>query len=168
MEKTEFVLHTDKLDKVLRGSRCFANLGNGKIGTTDRAHFSRAHEFIQGTKRFHDRCLRIRLMQLIQINPIGSQPSQTRFDRFPDIFRRCAPPAWLCFHAELRRQNDLVAPLAEGAPQKVFALPFAVAIGGIKKGNAGFNCRIDDLRARFGIDPPPEIITAKPDDGDFE
>jgi hypothetical protein len=45
-------------------------------------------------------------------------------------------------------------------------LPFAVTIGGIKKGDAGFNCCVDDLRARFGIDPPPEIVTAQSNDGD--
>ncbi len=76
--------------------------------------------------------------------------------------------SFLHFHSELRRQNDLIPSRSQGASEEIFALAFAVAIGGIEKRDARFNCRIDNFRARLRIDAPAEIIATKSDNRNFE
>ena len=87
MKKTELVLHTNKMCADFGCIGCCPDLRRGKIRATDLAHFARPHELIEGTERIGNRRFGIRLMQLVMIDPICSQPAQTRFDRFLNILR---------------------------------------------------------------------------------
>jgi hypothetical protein len=62
----------------------------------------------------------------------------------------------------------LIPSRSESASKEIFALAFAVAIGGIEKRDARFDSRIDNFRARLCIDAPAEIVAAKSDNGNFE
>ena len=88
----------------------------------------------QRAQRFLDRRFRIGPVQLIEIDPIGVEPSQARFDRLHDVAARCAAQRAGGVHrqAEFGRQHDVLAPGAEELSQDFLgAALVAVDVGGV-------------------------------------
>src|SRR5207244_2835337 len=80
-----------------------------EVRAADEANLAGPNEIVQRTQRFLDWRLRIRLMQLVKIDPIGIESPQARLDRAHDIGARGAFELARAIHghAEFGREHDL-------------------------------------------------------------
>ncbi len=67
-------------------------------------------------------------VQLVQVDVVGAEALQARFDGLADPSRGCAAlvRSWTSGRAELRRQDDLVAAVADRVADDAFGLAIAV------------------------------------------
>src|ERR1019366_10786950 len=94
--------------------------------------------------------------------------SQTALDHPGDVGRRAARSLAVDFRAELCRDHDLVALVAERLAEQHLALRAAVDVGGIEQRDSGLDRSADDLRGGGGVEPPAEVVATKAHDGDLE
>src|SRR5262245_48034565 len=110
-------------------------------------------------------------MQLVKVDPIGAQPPQARLDRLHDIApRRPLELAGVVHrHAELAREHDRIALLAENSSKPLLRAAFvAVAVGGVDQVDAELDRLAYDAARRRKIDAAAEIVAAEADDGHFK
>src|SRR5215813_8166712 len=153
-----------------RGLR-FDDLLCRQVRAAEEAHLSLPHQLVERAQGFLDWSLRVRAMQLVKIDPIGTQPLQARLDRVHDIApRRPLELAGLIHrHAELAREHDRFALLAENSSEPLLRAAFvAVAVGGVDQVDTELDRLAYDAARRSKIDTAAEIVTAQADDGHFE
>src|SRR5262245_42664282 len=102
-------------------------------------------------------------MQLGKLDPVGAQPPQARLDRLHDIAPRC--PLELAGvvhrHAELAREHDRFALLAENSSEPLLRAAFvAVAVGGVDQVDAQLDRLAYDPDRRREIDATAERTPA--------
>src|SRR5260370_678974 len=156
---------------VARGPGRLDHLPRCVVGAADVAHLALAHEVVERAQRLLDRRQRVRAMHLVEVDPIGLEALQAPLHSAHDVApRRALEPLLLVHgHAELGRQHDFLAPVAEDLPQGFLrAAEIAVDVGRIEQGDAELECLVDDLARRLEIDAPAEIVAAQADDGDRE
>jgi hypothetical protein len=111
VEKAELILYADEpCGAVLHGSRCLVELPYIEIGAADLTHLALLDELVERCKRVRNRCGRVWLVQLVEVDTICPQSLQARLDSLADIGRLGAMPAFINLHAELGRQDKLVTP----------------------------------------------------------
>jgi hypothetical protein len=108
-------------------------------------------------------------MELVEVDAIRLEPAQAALDRRADVRRaRAGRPLLVDRHAELGREDDVLAARSECPAQEFLALGLPVDVGGVEQRDAGIERGVDD-RARGGlVDPTAEVVTAEPDDRDSE
>src|SRR5215468_10616342 len=149
----------------------FDDLLRREIRAAEEAHLSVPHQLVERAQGFLDWRLRVRAMQLVKIDPIGTQPLQARLDRVHDIApRRPLELAGLIHrHAELAREHDRFALLAENASEALLRAAFvAVAVGGVDQVDAELDRLTYDPARRREIDAAAEVVAAEADDGHFK
>src|SRR5262244_2342056 len=142
-----------------------------QIRAAEEAHLALPHQIIERAQGFLDRGLRVRAMQLVKVDPIGAQPPQARLDRVHDVApRRPLELAGVVHrHAELAREHDRFALLAENSSKPLLRAAFvAVAVGGVDQVDAELDRLAYDAARRRKIDAAAEIVAAEADDGHFE
>jgi hypothetical protein len=115
--------------------------------------------------------VRVGSVQLVEVDPVGAQALEARLDRLHDVAAGRAPERAGLVHrqAELGREHDLLAPVAENAPQRLLrAAAVAVAVGSIDQIDSARHRRVHHALGRRKIDTAAEIIAAEPDDGHVE
>src|SRR5262249_4876461 len=142
-----------------------------QIGAAEEAALALPHQIVERAQGFLDRGLRVWAMQLVKVDPIGVEPLQARLDRVHDIAPRrpleLAPVVHR--HAELAREHDRFALLAENASEPLLRAAFvAIAVGGVDEVDAELDRLFYDAARRRKIDAAAEVIAAEADDGHFE
>src|SRR6516162_5183400 len=153
-----------------RGLR-FDDLLRRQVRAAEEAHLSLPHQLVERAQGFLDRSLRVRAMQLVKIDPIGTQPLQARLDRLHDIAPRRPLELAGVIHrqAELARQHDRFALLAENSSEPLLRAAFvAVAVGGVDQVDAELDRPAYDAARRRKIDAAAKIVAAEADDGHLE
>jgi hypothetical protein len=165
----EFVISQPPADRVIAsGPRSFTKLFDRKIRAADLTHFASAHQRSQCAERIRNRRLRIGFVELVKIDAIGAEATQTLFGGLANIVRLRSLPLLIHLEAKLRGDERFIASETKGAPKEFLALPFALNVSGIEEVDAGLKRRVDNCRRRFWVDPPSEIITAQSDNGDVK
>ena len=92
---------------------------------------------------------------------------QAVLDRLHDVGARAAlhPAGIVHVHAELRRQHDVLAALAEDlAEEALRAAALAIDVGGVEERDAEIERLVDDLAGRLEVDAAAEIVAAETDE----
>jgi len=106
-------------------------------------------------------------VQLVEVDPVGPKPAQRRRDRAADERRRAAT-AGIHRPAELRREDDLVAPPLDRAADELLAPAVAVDVRGVEEGHALLERGVDHRARGVLVDPTSEVVATEPDDRDLE
>ena len=141
-----------------------------EVGGADRAHLALLHELVQRAERLLDRRHAVGAVVLVEVDPVGLQPSQRCLDRLADV--RARAPRGLAVTevvAELGREHDLVAPAREGAADDLLAAAaVAVDIRGIEEGDSSIERGVDHRARSFLVGPAAEVVAAEADDCHLE
>src|SRR6266850_1091470 len=94
------VLHGHEARPSIRASRVkhLRELPCGHRGSAEVKHFPRAHDVMQRLECFLDRCLWIETMDVVKIDVIRSEPSQTVINRVHDMLSRKSALIWIITH----------------------------------------------------------------------
>jgi len=108
---------------------------------------------------------------LVQVQVVGLEPAQGPLDGTPDVGPaalgpgRGAVPHVEVLVAELRREDDLVAPPGEYlAKQFLRASPVAVRVGRVQQRHTGLERRVHHFPGRVQAEPAAEVVAAKAGD----
>src|SRR5205085_5854638 len=106
---------------------------------------------------------------LVEVDVLHAQPTQRRVDRLADVRPRAAcSRAVPHVAAELRREQDAVAPALEHAPEQLLTAPaVAVDVGGVEEADALVERRVDDRTRLLQADAAADVVAAEADDGDL-
>src|SRR5690242_10582134 len=105
-------------------------------------------------------------MQLVQIEVIGLEAPQARFDGLHDVFARGDLEAFLGVEgpAEFRGEHDIAAAGADDLTQsRLRAAVLPIGIGRVEEVDAEIECLIDDLARALLVQPSAEVVAAEPD-----
>jgi len=108
-------------------------------------------------------------MELVEVDPVGLEAPERVLDGAHDVAARAAFQLLgvVHDHAELRRQHDLLAPVAEHlAHQRLRAAALAVDVGGVEERDAEVDRLVDDLARRLEVEAAAEVVAAEADDRD--
>lgn len=107
-------------------------------------------------------------MQLIEIDPVGVEPAQARFDRLHDVAPRRAAQFVGAIHRqpEFGGQHDVFAPGTEKVTQDFFgAALVAVRVGGVDQRDTDIERFVHHQPRGLAIDAAAEIVGAEADEG---
>jgi len=140
----------------------FGQLLGGEVRASDRARLSRSHELVERAERLRDRCRRIGLVEVVEVDVIGPEPLERAVDRATDV--RSRPIARPVAPAELRRENDLVATALEDLAKEALA-PASVAVDlrGVEERDTDVDGRVDDRPRGRDVEAPAEVVAAQTD-----
>ena len=154
-------------------------LPSGEVRVADVADLALGDEVVEGRERLLDGGETVRLVQLVEVDPVGLKPSEGGLDGEPDVAARgehspVGPVSPRHVHAELAREHYPVALALERIAHEGFAQAgcLAVDVGGVEERHAGVDRGVDDgvgalLRLRHGL-RAAEVVAAEADRGDPE
>src|SRR5688572_22367741 len=153
-----FRLHgRERVDRMRAADGVGAGLAQAEV-----AHLALLDEARHGADRLLDRRLRIDAVLVVDVDVIDAEPLETRLARDRDVVGPAVDEAalavWSAHVAELRGDQHLVAPAAEGLAEKFLVLAEAIGIGGVEQRDAKFD-RPMNGRGGFGIVRYPVIGT---------
>jgi|SRR5579864_1301568 len=126
--------------------------------------FPGADELVQRDERLRDRRDAVGAVVLVQVDVIGTEPTERAFDRATDVLGRAARRVCVRTPTELRRDHDSLTTPSERTTEECLAVTVPIGLGGIEERDAGVERRVDNLfRARL-VDPPAEVVRPEPDD----
>ena len=108
-------------------------------------------------------------MNLVKVDPVGSQPFQASFRSSDDVGARCAFHRSGFIHgtAEFCGQDDALAVCAQDLPDHAFrATAIAVGVGGIQERYSELESLVYDFAGLLEIDAHSEIVAPETDDRD--
>ena len=124
-----------------------------------------ADELVERAERLFVRRDPVGTVVLVEIDVVGAQAPERRVDRLADVPARAArlcPVAHVV--AELRRENDVVAPPFEHPSEQILAsAAVAVDVGGVEQRHALVERRVDDRTRPFQVDTAAEVVAAEAD-----
>src|SRR5690606_21458501 len=127
---------------------CFPDLPGGEVGCPDLPHLTRFHKVVQCLEGIRDWRIRVRAMELVQVNPVSTETPQRILNRATDVTRVCSLPLIIQLAAEFRGNDDPVPPPLQSLPQELLALTGGVAVSRIKEIDPGVQGRIHHARGR--------------------
>ena len=136
---------------------------DAEIRASDLAHFSGLDEIVQCTESILDRNGIIGRVELVKVDVVGPEPSQAVFARLLHVIGMRALPVFIHDHSKLRRNDYIVTAAADCAAEEFFALRLAIDVGGVEKGDAGFDGGVHYLCGRRLVETPPEVVAAESD-----
>src|SRR5581483_1285468 len=171
LDERVVVLRRDEAGEaaLARGRVRLLDLGGGEVRGADVAHLAFLHELVQRTERLLDRRPLVGLVHLVDVDHVGTEPSQRALGRPTDVFPRAAPLFWPLVHrlAELRRDDDPVASALERAADVLLARPLRVDVGRVEERDAGVERRVDDGERLLVVAAAAEVVRAEADDRDL-
>src|SRR5262249_5841512 len=142
-----------------------------QLRARDVAPLALPHQIVKRAQRLLDWRLRVRPVQLVEIEVVGAQPAKARLDRLRDVApRRSLELAGVVHrHAELAGEDDLSALRAEDAAERLLrSAAIAVCVGGVDQGAAEIDRLVHHPARRLEVDAAAEIVGAEPDGRDLE
>ena len=109
-------------------------------------------------------------MELIEVDPVGLEPSQARLHRRHDIAARGTGLVGFVVHrhAEFGGEHDVLAARTQYLTKLLFrSAAIAIDVGSVEQGDALLQRAIDHLARGIDVEDA-EIVAAKADDGDFK
>jgi hypothetical protein len=102
MDEAEFVLkaHESRASAGGRGVSRILQLSRREVRAADLAHLSAANQVVQRTQRIGDRHRRIGLVQLVQVDIVGTQAAEAVLNGLPNIGGTRTFPARIHRHPE--------------------------------------------------------------------
>ena len=142
----------------------------GEVRVAHVPDLALGHQFVQRCDRFLDRGHRVRGVQLVQVDVVGTQPAQRLGHRAPDVGAsalradgRPVPHVGVLV-AELGGQHDLVAARAEDlAERPLRTSAAAISVRGVEQRDAGIDGRVHHLARPVHVEPAAEVVAAQPD-----
>ena len=171
VEQAVAVLHVHErrhAELLRRGRRFVEHLGR-EVRAADLAHLPRGDELGERFECVTDRRLRVGHVQQVEIDVVGAEPPQAVVDRLRDPFG--APSADTLGGAEaadLRGDDRLAAPIAEGATEEFLRLPAAVALGSVEVVHPGVETGVDDGARAVFVHTHAEVVATQAGNGDLE
>ncbi len=167
--------------------RGLAELLGAEVRAPDLADLAGGDERVEGAQRLLRRYRRVGVVDLVEIDAIGAEPTQalldTELDRSPAgadalVHRRVA--RWtVAVHpvqpgaapaADLGGDHDVVAPAGQGPAEEDLGL--AVDVSGVEQRDPGIERGVHDVTRRRLVhrrpEPRPERVAAETDDRDLE
>ena len=152
--------------------RGVGGLPAGQVGMPQVAHLALGDQLGQRVQGFLDRGLRVRGVQLVEVQVVGAQPAQRGGHGAADIGPAALGPGRgpvahvHLLMAELRGQHDLVAAAAQYlAEQFLGAAAVAVDVRGVEQGDARVDGRVHHGPGLLQVQPAAEVVTAEPGHG---
>ena len=139
------------------------------VRRADGPHLAVADQPIERLQRVLERHRRVVVVREVQVDAVGPEPLQRSVDRRGDPRRR-QPLGAAHLGADLRRDQDVVAPAALAQPRADDRLRFAaavarhpgrVAVGGVNHPPAAGDERVEDREGRLPIGRPAEHVAAE-------
>jgi hypothetical protein len=132
----------------------------------DVADLALADEVAERRERLLDVGVRMRPVDLVEVDPVGPQPAQRVLDRADDPSARRALPVGIVAHraVELGREDDVVAaPARERLGDDLLGLALPVHVGGVDEVDPRVERRVDDADRLVvvGIPQAPNIIAPR-------
>ena len=140
-----------------------------EIGAPDLAHLAVVHRAIEGLEGLVDRRRLVGRVELEEIDAIGAEATQAAFHRRRD--RSCARTGGQVgpiAHAELGRDDDVIASRPERGAEQLLAPSSAVDVGGVEQGDTGIERGVNHGLGRGLIDPATEVVATESDGRDGE
>src|SRR5258706_5366217 len=139
-----------------------AKLPRRKIARADITDFALADEIIERAHHLFDGCRVIPPMNLIQINMICPQPTQTRLNCIRNVIARCTLIVWSITHCGATLcSNDDSIPLTSQRRTNIFLRDaFAIHISCIEKVDSLVQSTIDNGFCPFFIHLAAELIAS--------
>ena len=128
----------------------FDDLRGRKRATTDHADLALAHEVAHGAERLVDVGQRVDSVDLVQVDVVGAEAAQRVFTGADDPRPGRAPAVeHVVAHGvmQLRRDDDLVATVADPGADDLLGLAVAVHVGSVDEVDAGFERTMHDAHA---------------------
>jgi hypothetical protein len=150
------------------------DLPGREVGTADIAHLALADEIVERAQRLVDRRHSIGAVELVEIDPVGAQPSQGVLDGRHDPASRAALAVQILVQhrAEFGRKHDVLPPRAEDlADELLGAAAFAhrrITVRGIEERDADLDRLVDHGAGFFAAAATGEIVAPKADHRDFQ
>ena len=134
----------------------------------DVAHLPFAHELVERAERLLERRDAVGGVVLVEVDHVGSQALQRAFDRLADVLAGTARLGAVAHvAAELRREEDPIAPALERFPEeRLAAALIAVDVRGVEERHARVQRGVDDCTRPVEIDTAAEVVAAETDDRD--
>ena len=142
VQQVVVILHTHKPRPALEvgGAERAGELPGPAGARTDVAHLSRLDEVVECAERFLNRGVRVKAVDLVQIDGLDPQAFETRFARLHNVLAREAAPVGARCHGPVHfaGQHDFLhaAIVAEGAPGDLLAHAERIHVGGIEEVDA--------------------------------
>src|SRR5439155_14471221 len=108
------------------------------------------------------------LMELVEIDPVRSEPAETVLAGASDVVGLRPFSFRVDLHPELRGQDDPVASPLEGAAQELLALRAAVDVGRVEESDSGVECGVDDCPRCLEVEPSAEVVASETGDRNLE
>jgi hypothetical protein len=116
-----------------------ANRGRRRLGEAEVASLALLHEKRHGTDGLLDGYGRVDAMLIVEIHMINAEALQAGLARGCHILRPAVDvccPVWVADVAELRREDDLIAPVGDRPADQLLVVAVAVHVGGVQKVDA--------------------------------
>ena len=116
-----------------------------EVGAAHLAYLALVDESVHNGHRVPDRHLRVWPVQLVQVDVVGAELIEAAFDSLPDVCRRAAAGVRnpRDGHSKLGGDDDLVAAMAEGRPEKQLGLSVAVVVRSVEDIDSAIEGLID-------------------------
>ncbi len=168
-QQVEPVLHADERPQavVLCGARRLVDLGRSHVRAADLPDLARLDERVQCAEGLLDRNGRVGEMQLVEVDPVGTQPPQARLDgcRDPAGARAAVTGRRAVGRPELRRDHYLVTTCGQQTSEQLLGRAGTVLVSGVEEGHAVVDGRVENRCGPGLVAGGAELVTTQPDDG---
>ena len=127
------------------------------------------HQLVQRRERLGHRRHRIRGVQLVQVDVVGTQPPQRFRDGPPDVGSAALGPGGRAVThvralvAELRGQHDLIPAAAEDLAERALrAAAPAICVRGVEQGDTSVDGRVHHRARPVHVEAGAEVVAAEP------
>ena len=150
-EQRVLVLHRDEGRAVAGRGLGLAQLRDGEVRAADLAHLARLDEFAQRAQRVGDGHRVVGVVQLVEVDVVGAESAQRVLAGAAHVVGLAPKCVSSMRHAELGRDDDLVAAAPERHAEQHLGLGGAVDVGGVEEGDARLEGGVhDDWSCRPG------------------
>ena len=149
--------------------RGVGGLPAGQVRVTEVAHLALGDQLTQRVQRLLDRGLRVRGVQLVQVQVVGAQAAERGGHGAPDVGPAALGPGGgpvahvHLLVAELGGQHDLVAAAAQQLAEHLLGTAaVAVDVRGVEQGDARVDGRVHHGPGLLQVQPAAEVVAAEP------
>lgn len=130
------------------------------VGGGHAQHLAGAHQLVECLHNLLDRRLGVRVVLVVDVDPVGAQAAQAQLARLADARRENARRVGLVVGPRkvLGGDDGLVAVPREGGAEVLLGLAVAVHLSGVEVGDTRVQGGGYHRSARFGVQLHPEVV----------
>src|SRR3954453_4988732 len=118
-----------------------------RLGQPEMAHLAGPHQFRHGAARLLDRRVRIDPVLVVEVDRLDSEPPEARLAGLAHVVRPSVDPqegaVRGAYVAELGGDHDLIAPVADGAPDQLLVSADSLHVGGVQERDPEIDGAVD-------------------------